>query len=543
MAKGKSKKLRKLQERYIAQLPGKLNALNRVWLKASHKGDVQELHQLRLLAHNFAGSAGTFGFPTLSVEARKLEDILASMDVEQKLDHNFDEDIADAIQRIVSLVELGPEEINEGEYVEFDEINLQTGLEQHVYIIEDDELLAREIATQLHYFDYEVETFSVISQAMEAIKLRVPSAMIIDIQLPEGSLAGPEFALVFNEFSMNHVPIIFISARDDWQARLAAVRAHGSAYLTKPLDFNDMLERLDYLTLRVAPEPYKILIVDDVEVLAQHYAAVLSSAGMQVETVSDINNLLEVLSDFKPELILMDVYMPQCSGLEVAKIIRQKEELLSVPIVFLSTESDPLQHLSAMEIGGDDFLQKPIPDDRLVVSIRARAQRFRYLRSQMHRDGLTGLLNHVTIKTHLATEISRAQRQGEELCFVMLDIDDFKQVNDKYGHPVGDRVIKSISRMLTKRLRKSDLIGRYGGEEFSVILPETDTETARKLLDDVRNNFSQITQQYNDIQFSCTISVGITGMTPASSLDSMLNVADEALYEAKKSGKNAVCVK
>ena len=217
MMDGKSKKLRKLQDKYISLLPGKLNALNRVWLKALHEEDMQELHQLRQLAHNFAGSAGTFGFPALSVEARKLEDVLASLDVEKKLDPGIQEAIADAIQRIVSLVELGPEEINEDGYVEYDEISLHAGLEQHVYVIEDDELLAREIANQLHYFDYEVEIFSVISKAMEAIKLRIPSAMIIDVQLPEGDLAGPEFAVVFNEFSVKHVPLIFISARDDWR--------------------------------------------------------------------------------------------------------------------------------------------------------------------------------------------------------------------------------------------------------------------------------------------------------------------------------------
>lgn len=543
MSTNKQEKLRKLQDKYIAQLPGKLNALNRVWLKALHENDIAGLNQLRQLAHNLAGSAGTFGFPSVSIEARNLEDTLRSLSDIEDLDSVAEESIADALQRIVSLVELGPNKQEHFTPVEHEAAYTTAEFDRLVYVIEDDDLLAREIASQLYYFDYEVETFSSTQQAIEAIKLRMPSVMIIDVQLPDGDLAGPEFARLFNEFSTSYIPSIFISARDDWQARLAAVQAHGSAYLTKPIDFNDLLERLEQLTVRQLPEPFKVLIVDDMEVLAEHYATVLKNADMQVVTVSDIDDLLETLSDFKPELILMDIFMPQCSGLDAAKIIRQKDELLGVPIVFLSTESDPSQHISAMELGGDDFLQKPITDERLLISVRTRALRFRRLRSHMLCDGLTGLLNHVATKTHLESEISRAQRQKEALVFAMIDIDNFKQVNDTYGHPAGDRVIKSVARMLKKRLRKSDLIGRYGGEEFAIILPETDIDTAKKLLDDVRENFSQITQQTHEVQFYCTLSVGVTQLTAGDTHDSLINTADEALYEAKNTGKNKVCIK
>ncbi len=542
MPSNKQEKLRKLQEKYIFQLPGKLSALNRVWLDALHNNDTSALTQLRQMAHNLAGSAGTFGFPSVSVEARNLEEYLRSLKIEQNMDSTIEETIADALQRIVSLVEMGPDQHSTQQTPEPSYEIQNNAFNRLIYVIEDDKLLAKEIATQLHYFDYEVETFNNTARAIEAIKLRLPSAMILDIHLPDGELAGPEFALLLNEFSETPVPSIFISARDDWQARLAAVRAKGSAYLTKPLDINELLERLDLITIKSEPEPIKVLVVDDMEVLAEHYAAVLTAAGMQARTVSDIDDLLYVLSDFKPELILMDIYMPQCSGLEAAKIIRQKDELLSVPIVFLSTESDPLQHITAMELGGDDFLQKPISDDSLILAVKARAQRFRKLRVHMQNDGLTGLLNHVSLRVHLESEIARAQRQREALSFAMLDIDKFKQVNDTYGHPVGDRVIKSVARMLIKRLRQSDLIGRYGGEEFAIILPETELRTALKVIEDIRQNFSQILQQNNEVQFSCTLSAGISQLKPNDDINTLINNADEALYEAKNSGRNRACI-
>lgn len=541
MSTNKQEKLRKLQGKYIAQLPGKFDSMKEAWLQVLEGDNTTAFEELQHIVHSLAGSAGTFGFSAISTNARMLENLFNKLPDKSNLSETFQEQVNNTFQHIHDFIEQGPEHPETPSNLMPEQLKPMTDSCKLIYIIEDDELLAFEIATQLNYFDYDVKIFTSLNQANQALDQQIPSAMIVDVRLPEGKLAGPEFIQQFNTISTKQVPTIFISAIDDWQARLAAVQAGGSAYLTKPIDFNDLLERLDQLCENREHQPCRILIIDDMEVLAEHYSAVLRGAGMVVKAISDMDDLLETLSEFKPELILMDIYMPQCSGLEVARIIRQKEELLGIPIVFLSTESDPLQHLTAMELGGDDFLQKPIIDQRLVVAVRARARRFRTLRGYMQHDSLTNLLNHATIKSHLLAEITRAQRQQEPLCLAMLDIDHFKQVNDNYGHPVGDRVIKSVARMLTTRLRKSDLVGRYGGEEFAIILPETKINEAKSLLEDIRLNFSKIIQQSRDEKFNCTLSAGVTQMAANSSLNSMISSADRALYEAKHSGRNMVC--
>ena len=162
----------------------------------------------------------------------------------------------------------------------------------------------------------------------------------------------------------------------------------------------------------------------------------------------------------------------------------------------------------------------------------------------MIQDSLTGLLNHTRVLEQLDLEIARASRENEDLSFVMIDIDHFKAVNDQYGHPIGDRVIRSLARLLKQRLRKSDSIGRYGGEEFAVILPKTDPKMAGALINEIRESFSKIQHKSNSEElpeFTCTFSAGVAHITEKlNSVDSLCQAADKALYAAKHSGRNCV---
>jgi diguanylate cyclase (GGDEF)-like protein len=186
------------------------------------------------------------------------------------------------------------------------------------------------------------------------------------------------------------------------------------------------------------------------------------------------------LADFQPDLIILDMYMPACTGTELAKVIRHNDRYVSVPIIYLSAEDDLDKQLDAMSEGGDDFLTKPIKPRHLITTVRNRAARARNLKARMVRDSLTGLYNHTHILQLLEDCSFRARRENKPLSFAMLDIDHFKRVNDSHGHPMGDRVIKSLALFLKQRLRKTDFIGRYGGEEFAIVMPDTDLEAATR---------------------------------------------------------------
>ena len=160
----------------------------------------------------------------------------------------------------------------------------------------------------------------------------------------------------------------------------------------------------------------------------------------------------------------------------------------------------------------------------------------------MVRDSLTGLYNHTHTLQLLEDARFRAERDGLPLSFAMIDIDFFKKVNDTYGHPMGDRVIKSLALFLKQRLRKSDHIGRYGGEEFAVVMPDTDAESARRVLDEIRQRFAEIQYSAQPHDLSCTFSCGIAQLAPQLDGKLLSQQADLALYVAKHGGRNQVAI-
>lgn len=536
-------KLLALRKVYAQQLPGNVDDIESRWRLLNEGewdwGAMQELHRV---THSVTGSGATFGFSDASDVARNIEKIFKSWLQENTIPDASQKALLPSLFDALRLAASEPSQVTPTQQSWTVVIAETDRIRRLIYLLEDDSQLAEELALQLEHFGYEVQHFVDSSTINTVMSDTHPLAMIVDITLPEGPMAGPG---VVQDLLSQHgleLPVIYISSRSDYAARMTAVRAGGDAYMVKPLDIASLIDRLDVLTNRYPVEPYRIMIIDDDEVLAAHYTLVLEQAGMSVAIVNQPKKATAVLAEFSPELILMDIYMPDCSGLELARLIRQQDSYLAIPIVFLSSELNMEKQFLAMSMGADDFLTKPITDEYLVASVRIRAERSRLLNAQMVQDGLTGLLKHTAIKEQLVREVSRATRQKASFCFAMLDIDLFKAVNDTYGHMSGDQVIKSLSRLLKERLRASDIVGRYGGEEFAVILPDTDTEPAVTVLQDILERFKNIIFRHDEQEFSCSFSAGVAAFPLYDNAEMLNRAADEALYEAKRQGRKQVCV-
>ncbi len=533
-------KMKALQDAYAKELPKKAGKIDEIWGKLLYvQWDDTLFKNMHFLVHGIAGSGTAFGFTLISDIAKSFEIYLQPI-IEADI-------LPDAEQRIkisefiMALKHASTEhDKNHVAEVSYEYSPAYRQGNNLICLVEDDKTLAENLALQINHFGYIVSTIQKPHELKRIVNESPPLAIIMDIVFPEGNLIGTEVVAEMQKDLKTPIPDIFISARNDMLARLHAVRAKGGAYLTKPLDISELIDEIDMFTRYKIFEPYRIMIVEDVPELAENYASILQHAGMITSVVTEPMNIIRPLVDFKPDLILMDVYMPQCSGLELASVIRQQKAYTGIPIVFLSTETDRYKQLSALNFGGDDFLTKPIQPNHLVSSVSIRAERHRLLRSFMSNDSLTGLLNHTATKKQLDIEVARAKRYNSSLSFAMIDIDHFKTVNDTYGHPAGDCVIKNLSRFLLQRLRETDIIGRYGGEEFGVILPNTDGNTALELLNEIQDTFSKVNHQHNYVDFNVTISCGIGCFSKYKNATALTVAADNALYQAKQQGRNKV---
>ena len=366
----------------------------------------------------------------------------------------------------------------------------------------------------------------------------VAPLLLLDMSsLPETEWRGRIQALR-QQFEMGQ--LICLGVRSDFEQLQQVLSGGCDSCLLEGTPPHTIIEHIMELNERHEQEAYRVLIVEDSKTASHLIRRTLQENQIVSEIVNDPRQTLNALKQFNPDLILMDMYMPNCTGVEVARIIRQHNEFLSMPIVYLSGETNVALQVDAMRLGGDHFLTKPFNPVFLNTIIMSKIERYRALRRSMYHDSLTGLLNHSSGKNTIDMVLSGVAHEGSFLSVVMMDIDHFKQVNDTYGHPVGDQVIRSLSWLLKQRLRKHDVICRYGGEEFLIGLPHTDAEQAYAIVDRIRRDFAQIKHPYHDTHFLATASGGIATYPLHQTGDALIKAADEALYKAKRSGRNRI---
>lgn len=540
-------KIAKLRASFLAQLPERAALARTLFgqLQAD-PGNHAAATELHRCLHSLKGTGRSFGFRELGDAVAPGEDLTALLsDAAASPPDNWKEQLAVCLSKLDRAVTAACAASGGSDAPGFTLATASAPASSGgrlVYICDDEPLTLEQLTSQLACFGYETVSFIEPQALHDAALLRRPDAVIMDINFPQSSTAGTEALARLQAETRLAIPTIFLSARNDFAARLAAVQAGSNAYFHKPARALDLVATLDELTSQKTPEPYRILVIDDEAEIAGYHSIILQEAGMTTYQLDDPARVLDVLQEFRPDMVLMDMYMPQCSGHDLAKLIRQIPDYVGLPIVFLSSETDSKKQFSAMRIGAEGFLTKPVVPEDMVAAVAIRAERMRTLRSLMARDSLTGLFNHTTTTQLLDNAVANAKRSGGELCFAMIDIDHFKSVNDTRGHPVGDQVILALSRVLQQRLRHSDIVGRYGGEEFAVILQDIAPERAAALLDELRQDFSRVIFHSASGEFSCTFSAGIAACPAHRDIERLREMADKALYEAKRGGRNRVVV-
>ena len=333
--------------------------------------------------------------------------------------------------------------------------------------------------------------------------------------------------------------LIYLGVQPAIEAIVALMRA--GIDITIPQDESDsmVLNCVLDLVQNYEPEKFRVLVVEDSRVAVALIQRTLAEHGIDSHAIRDPGALLDELEAYHPDLILMDMYMPSFNGVEATRVLRQISAYRSLPIVYLSGETDIGKQVEALRLGGDQFLQKPFNPVLLAAVVKAKIERFRETQRSTRLDGLTGLLNHTAAKARLDTMLAKAV-PDRPLTVVMIDIDHFKAVNDTFGHPVGDQVIRSLAWLLKGRLRSSDMIGRYGGEEFLIALAEVSPEQAWQVIDRIRADFACLPHAHVGGALYATFSAGVAAHPAFGTSAQLITAADKALLEAKQFGRNRV---
>jgi two-component system, cell cycle response regulator len=298
----------------------------------------------------------------------------------------------------------------------------------------------------------------------------------------------------------------------------------------------------------------RILVVDDNRDNVEIIATRLRFRGYEIDEASDGAQALDLVHKNAPDLILLDVMLPDIDGYEISRRIKGDSKLPFIPIILVTARDTTQDKVAGLDAGADDYLTKPINFPELEARVRSML-RIKKLQDEIElknkelerlsiSDGLTGLFNHRHIHALLNQEFERTERTGERITVAMFDLDRFKSVNDNYGHQAGDRVLEEMSEILRESAREIDRLGRYGGEEFMVLLPDTSIDDAEVFVERVRREVARRPFDIGEDKepLRMTISAGIATFPHerVESPETLVRLADEALYTAKTTGRNRV---
>jgi diguanylate cyclase (GGDEF)-like protein len=526
------------------ELLQKNQALSNTWRRYQALPSFESFVELAVSINSFTEFLIDKGITALHHASHQLEQVALTL-FSQDVAHPLPQDAMDDLnERVLALGRMTNTHLNASASLEERRHDPQQAAASDLrmgqtWLIGHEQAVWQSLQVQLGYFGMCAE-FITWDQPLPDSAGVAPLLLLDMSSLPPAEWRGRIQALR-ERFAMGQ--LICLGVRSNFELLQEALRGGCDGCLLEGTPSHAIVERIMELNERHDQEAYRVLIVEDSKTASLLIRRTLAENQIVSEIVNDPRQTLNALKQFNPDLILMDMYMPNCTGVEVARIIRQHNEFLSMPIVYLSGETNVALQVDAMRLGGDHFLTKPFNPVFLNTIVKSKIERYRALRRSMYHDSLTGLLNHSSGKNTLDMVLSGITHEGGFMSVVMMDIDHFKQVNDSYGHPVGDQVIRSLSWLLKQRLRKHDVLCRYGGEEFLIGLPHTDTEQAFAIMDRVRQDFAKIRHPYRDSHFGATCSGGIATYPLHQSGDALIKAADEALYQAKRGGRNRICAR
>lgn len=477
-------KLKNIAVKYAATLPERLHVICNDYMRLVSKWDADSHQALVEKVHKLTGSAGAYGFSDLSDLAASIEIVvkqIESIDDLQKCRKDLDQLFCQLSTYQIKDIEESLAKHHRSELSVMDESAI-------CCLLKEDDL--PKITKMLTDTGYKLGVSSDSTVFIETLQLAKPGIVIIDVMLLESMSPGE-----IQDFKASHLKgaiVIAISRSSVFKYRELAARLNAFSFITWPISADQLLEALKRINV-FNQISHRILIVDDEEDIANYYSNLLQSHGLATEILMDVHQIDDVLHDANPDLILMDLRMPNCDGSILAQIIRQQSVYENVPIIFLSGEQEYSKQLMALSSGADDFISKKIPPDLLVLAIKNKLRSYSRLCRHINKDLLTGEYNQDEILRILDLHMQEARRVARPLTVALLKISGYDAIISTYGSVAGDQVMRALSGQLRKDLHPRDVVGRVGQDAFLVLFPDTVVTETQVMLEEIRQRYSSIT--------------------------------------------------
>jgi len=415
------------------------------------------------------------------------------------------------------------------------------------------------------------------AESIEIAAREQPDIILLDVMMP--GIDGFETCRRLKAMpETEHIPVVMVTALNEVSDRVAGLEAGADDFLTKPLDDIALFARVkslvrlkmvtDELRMREATgerigalegsdtgrallaEPGRILLAEDRDSSVQRFVETLSDEH-KLTVAEDRNDFIARASGSDFDAIIVSLSLKGEDGLRLCSEIRSTEQTRQTPIIVLVEENDTEKLVRALDMGVNDYLVRPLDRNETVARVRTQLRRKRYqdyLRDKFQQglelavtDALTGLYNRRYMASHLRSQVEEGVKTGKQVSLLAFDIDYFKAVNDTHGHAAGDMVLKELSHRLSSNIRGIDLACRMGGEEFVVVMPDTDMAYAYSVAERLRQTIADEPFETGDASLDITVSVGVAVTEGADDTgDKLLDRADQALYRAKRDGRNRV---
>ncbi|MCW8943954.1 MAG: response regulator [Sedimenticola sp.] len=454
----KQEKERELKAAFIQHLPERIASINSDWAKlTSADWDKQQLAKLNQKVQGLTGASGRYGLINLSESSFSLEvylNALAGTDSTPTLDQS------ETGQTLISAMKH-----------EVELIRSKSGAEQHsdklIYLLHANSDLAPGLADMLHEQECTVLSFNHPDDVEGEVQRRLPNVLIIDATfLPKIGLLNRELAIQ-QEHHKTQVGIICLSQSRDLEQRLLALRSGVDAYYLAPINTQELVDKVIELA-SPKRDRYRILVVEDDPSQAEFAASILQKSGMKTLAITDPMKVIDALDEFRPDLILMDLYMPNANGIELTTIIREHPAFIMTPVVFLSGEQDTDKQLHALSVGGDDFLSKPIRPRHLINTITNRVERARILEKKRHypssRDPVTGLYNRRYFYEKLDAITTNSQQSAVIGGVLYLTLPESNEST------IDSRLLSNLCNHLFDVLEEQDIAARIDDNSIAILL-------------------------------------------------------------------------